>query len=140
MKKCVSDLSDAQLRGKRVLVRVDFNVPMDKKTKTVKDDMRIVSSLPTIRYLIDKGSKVILVSHLGRPEGVTEGLRMDPIAKRLEELLGKKVIKADDSVGPEVESAIAEMKGGEVIMLENVRFHKEEEANDANFAKQLAAL
>ncbi|MBE0602226.1 MAG: phosphoglycerate kinase, partial [Deltaproteobacteria bacterium] len=85
MKKCVSDLSDAQLRGKRVLVRVDFNVPMDKKTKTVTDDMRIVSALPTIRYLIDKESKVILVSHLGRPEGVTEGLRMDPIAKRLEE-------------------------------------------------------
>ena len=140
MKKCVSDLSDAQLRGKRVLVRVDFNVPMDKQKKTVKDDMRIVSSLPTIRYLIEKGSKVILVSHLGRPEGVTEGLRMDPIAKRLEELLGKKVIKLDDCVGPEVERAIAAMEGGEIVMLENVRFHPEEEANDANFAKRLAAL
>ena len=140
MKKCVSDLKDAELEGKRVLVRVDFNVPMDKQKKTVKDDMRIVSALPTIRYLIAKGSKVILVSHLGRPEGVTEGLRMDPIAKRLEELLGKRVVKVDDCIGPEVESAIARMECGDVIMLENVRFHKEEEANDPNFAKKLAAL
>jgi phosphoglycerate kinase len=139
MKKCVSDLKDAELKGKRVLVRVDFNVPMDKQ-KNIKDDMRIISTLPTIRYLIERDAKVILVSHLGRPEGVTEGLRMDPIAKRLEELLGKKVIKADDCIGPEVESAIARMNGGEVLMLENVRFHKEEEENDANFAKKLAAL
>ena len=140
MKKCVSDLKDSELVGKRVLVRVDFNVPMDKQKKTVKDDMRIVSALPTIRYLIAKGSKVILVSHLGRPEGVTEGLRMDPIAKRLEELLGKRVVKVDDCIGPEAESAIARMECGDVIMLENVRFHKEEEANDPNFAKKLAAL
>ena len=139
MKKCVSDLKDAELKGKRVLVRVDFNVPMDKQ-KNIKDDMRIVSSLPTIRYLIERGSRVILVSHLGRPEGVTEGLRMDPIAKRLGELLGKKVVKVDDCIGPEVEGAIAGMNGGDVLMLENVRFHKEEEENDANFAKKLAAL
>jgi len=139
VKKCVSDLKDAELKGKRVLVRVDFNVPMDKQ-KNIKDDMRIIAALPTIRHLIAKGSKVILVSHLGRPEGVTEGLRMDPIAKRLGELLGKKVVKVDDCIGPEVEGAIAGMNGGDVLMLENVRFHKEEEENDANFAKQLAAL
>ncbi len=139
MKKCVSDLKDSELKGKRVLVRVDFNVPMDKQ-KNIKDDMRIISALPTIRYLIERDSKVILVSHLGRPEGVTEGLRMDPIAKRLEELLGKKVVKVDDCIGPEVEGAIAKMENGGVIMLENVRFHKEEEENDANFSKKLAAL
>jgi phosphoglycerate kinase len=139
MKKCVSDLKDAELKSKRVLVRVDFNVPMDKQ-KNIKDDMRIIAALPTIRYLIERGSRVILVSHLGRPEGVTEGLRMNPIAERLEGLLGKKVIKVDDCIGPEVESAIARMNSGEVLMLENVRFHKEEEENDANFAKKLAAL
>jgi len=139
MKKCVSDLPDAQLKGRRVLVRVDFNVPMDKQGK-IKDDMRIVAALPTVRYLVERGAKVVLVSHLGRPEGVTEGLRMDPIAKRLGELLGQKVRKADDCVGEAVESAIAGMDDGEVMMLENVRFHPEEEANDANFAKRLAAL
>jgi phosphoglycerate kinase len=139
MKKCISDLKDAELKSKRVLVRVDFNVPMDKE-KNIKDDMRIRSALPTIRYLIDKGSKVILVSHLGRPDGVTEGLRMNPIAKRLEDLLGKKVAKVDDCIGEEVETAISRMKDGEVIMLENVRFHKEEEENGENFSKRLAAL
>jgi phosphoglycerate kinase len=82
MKKCISDLKNGELQGKRVLVRVDFNVPMDKQ-KNVTDDMRIRAALPTIRYLADRGSKVILVSHLGRPDGVTEGLRMDPIARRL---------------------------------------------------------
>jgi phosphoglycerate kinase len=139
MKKCISDLNDAELKGKRVLVRVDFNVPMDKQ-KNITDDMRIVSALPTIRYLIGKGSKVILVSHLGRPDGVTDGLRMNPIARRLEELLGIKVAKVDDCIGEGVATAISRMKDGEVIMLENVRFHKEEEENDANFSKRLAAL
>ena len=139
MKKCISDLKDGELKGKRVLVRVDFNVPMDKQ-QNITDDMRIRSALPTIRYLIDRGSKVILVSHLGRPDGVTEGLRMNPIAKRLEELLGQKVIKLDDCIGKEVEAAISKMANGEVVMLENVRFHPEEEKNDAAFSKQLAAL
>ena len=139
MKKSISDLKDAELKGKRVLVRVDFNVPMDKQGN-ITDDMRITSALPTIRYLIEKGAKVILVSHLGRPKGVTEGLRMDPVAKRLEELLGKKVAKLDDCIGGEVETAIAKMTDGDVVMLENVRFHKEEEANDESFAKKLAAL
>lgn len=139
MKKCISDLKDGELKGKRVLVRVDFNVPMDKQ-QNITDDMRIRAALPTIRYLIDRGAKIILVSHLGRPDGVTEGLRMNPIAKRLEELLGRKVIKLNDCIGEEVETAISKMVSGEVVMLENVRFHPEEEENDAAFSKRLAAL
>ena len=139
MKKCISDLRDDELKGKRVLVRVDFNVPMDRQ-KNITDDLRIRSALPTIRHLIAKGARVILVSHLGRPEGVTEVLRMDPVAKRLGELLGKKVAKLDDCIGEQVERAIAAMAGGEVVLLENVRFHPEEEANDGTFAKQLASL
>jgi len=139
MKKCITDLKDEELKGKRVLVRVDFNVPMDKQ-QNITDDMRIQSTLPTIRYLANRGSKVILVSHLGRPSGVTEGLRMNPIAKRLEELLGRKVLKLDDCIGKEVETAVSKMANGEVVMLENVRFHPEEEKNDPAFAKQLAAL
>ena len=139
MKKCISDLQDNELRGKRVLVRVDFNVPMDKQGN-ITDDMRIRAALPTVRHLIDRGAKALLISHLGRPKGVTEGLRMDPIAKRLAELLECPVIKLDDCVGEEVEAAIAKMTNGEVAMLENVRFHPEEEANDVAFAKRLAAL
>ncbi len=139
MKKCISDLNDGELTGKKVLVRVDFNVPMDKQ-RNITDDMRIRATLPTIRYLIDRGSKVILVSHLGRPDGVTEGLRMNPIAKRLEELLGRKVAKLDDCVGAEIEAAVSNLQNGDVALLENVRFHPEEEKNDAAFSKQLAAL
>ncbi len=139
MKKCISDMKDGELKGKRVLVRVDFNVPMDKQ-QNITDDMRIRAALPTIRYLIDRGAKIILVSHLGRPDGVTEGLRMNPIAKRLEELLGRKVIKLNDCIGEEVETAISKMVSGEVVMLENVRFHPEEEENNAAFSKRLAAL
>ena len=139
MKKCISDLKDAELNGKKVLVRVDFNVPMDKQKK-ITDDMRIRSTLPTIRYLVDRGARVILVSHLGRPKGVTEALRMNPIAERLEELLGKKVTKLDDCIGEAVETAIAKMGDGDVDLLENVRFHPEEEENDESFAKKLAAL
>ena len=139
MKKCISDLRDDELRGRKVLVRVDFNVPMDKQGN-ITDDMRIRASLPTVRYLSDRGAKVLLISHLGRPKGVTEGLRMDPIAKRLGELLGSQVIKLNDCVGKEVEAAISKMADGEVAMLENVRFHPEEEANDPAFSKRLAAL
>ena len=139
MKKCISDLRDNELQGRRVLVRVDFNVPMDKQGN-ITDDMRIRASLPTVRYLSDRGAKVLLISHLGRPKGVTEGLRMDPIAKRLEELLGNRVIKLNDCVGEEVEAAVSKMADGEVAMLENVRFHPEEEANDPAFSKRLAAL
>lgn len=140
MKKSIADLSSEQLKGKRVLVRVDFNVPLDKKTGAITDDRRIKESLPTIKYLIEKGSKVILVSHLGRPAGVTENLRLTPIAERLGELLGKKVLKLDDCIGEEVENAVSKMQNGDVTVLENVRFYKEEEENDENFAKKLAAL
>jgi len=140
MKKSISDLSAEQLKGKRVLVRVDFNVPRDKKTGEITDDRRIKEALPTIKYLIDKGSKVILVSHLGRPSGVTEELRLTKIGERLGELLGKKVLKLDDCIGEEVENAISKMNNGDVTLLENVRFYQEEEANDENFAKKLAAL
>ena len=139
MKKCISDLRDDELRGRKVLVRVDFNVPMDKQGN-ITDDMRIRASLPTVRHLVDRGAKVLLISHLGRPKGVTEGLRMDPIAKRLGELLGSQVIKLNDCVGKEVEATISKMADGEVAMLENVRFHPEEEANDPAFSKRLAAL
>jgi phosphoglycerate kinase len=139
MKKCISNLSDGELEGKRVLVRVDFNIPLDKQ-KNITDDMRIRAALPTIHYLIDRGAKVILVSHLGRPDGVTEDLRMDPIAKRLEELLGKRVTKLDDCIGEGVAAAVATLANGEVVLLENVRFHPEEEKNDETFSKQLAAL
>jgi phosphoglycerate kinase len=140
MKKSISDLSAEQLKGKRVLVRVDFNVPRDKKTGEISDDRRIKEALPTIKYLADKGSRVILVSHLGRPAGVTEDLRLTKVGERLGSLLGKKVLKLDDCIGEEVEDSIASMKDGDVTLLENVRFYKEEEENDENFAKKLAAL
>jgi phosphoglycerate kinase len=140
MKKSISDLSAEQLKGKRVLVRVDFNVPRDKKTGEISDDRRIKEALPTIKYLADKGSRVILVSHLGRPAGVTEDLRLTKVGERLGSLLGKKVLKLDDCIGEEVENSIASMKDGDVTLLENVRFYKEEEENDENFAKKLAAL
>jgi len=132
-------VKDVDVKGKRVLVRVDFNVPQDA-SGNITDDTRIKAALPTIRYLIDQGAKVILVSHLGRPKGVTESLRMDPIAKRLSELLGKPAKKLNDVIGPDVESAVNAMSDGDVILLENVRFYPEEEANDQDFAKKLASL
>jgi phosphoglycerate kinase len=138
-KKTIADLGENDLKGKRVLVRVDFNVPMDKQKK-ITDDIRIKESLPTIKYLSEKGAKVILVSHLGRPDGVTEDLRLNPIAKRLEELLKKKIVKMDDSIGEEVEQAISKMNNGDIVLLENIRFYKEEEANDEQFARKLAEL
>ncbi len=140
MKKSISDLSAEQLKGKRVLVRVDFNVPRDKKTGEIADDRRIKEALPTIKYLADKGSRVILVSHLGRPAGVTEELRLTKVGERLSSLIGKKVLKLDDCIGEEVENSIASMKDGDVTLLENVRFYKEEEENDENFAEKLASL
>ncbi len=140
MKRSVEDLKDSDIKGKRVLVRVDFNVPMDKKTGAITDDMRIKEALPTIKYLSERGGRVVLVSHLGRPKGVTEELRMGSIAERLSSLLGKKVLKLDDCIGEEVESSVSKMSDGDVALLENVRFYKEEEANDENFANKLAAL
>ena len=136
-KKTVRDIDVA---GKRVMVRVDFNVPLDKNGQ-VADDTRIVEALPTINYLIEQKAKVILISHLGRPKGkFDEKYIMDPIAKKLSELLGRDVVKVDECVGDLPRAAIDLMQGGDVIMLENVRFHPEEEKNDEKFSRQLAEL
>jgi phosphoglycerate kinase len=132
---------DVDVRGKKVLVRVDFNVPLDKATGTISDDARIRAALPTIRYLVNQQARVILCSHLGRPDGkVVEKLRLRPAADRLSELLGQPVATAPDCVGPEVEAAVAALRPGDVLLLENVRFHPEEEANDPGFARALASL
>ncbi|MDH7482405.1 MAG: phosphoglycerate kinase [Armatimonadota bacterium] len=135
-KKTVEDID---VSNKRVLVRVDFNVPLDENCN-ITDDHRIVAALPTINYLIDHDAKVVLVTHLGRPKGPSDKLRLDPVAKRLSELLGKPVKKLNDAIGPEVEAAVNEMKPGDVILLENIRFYEEEEKNDPEFAKKLASL
>ncbi|MFB2922418.1 phosphoglycerate kinase [Aerosakkonema funiforme] len=137
-KKTVANLSSSDLAGKRVLVRADFNVPVDE-AGNITDDTRIRAALPTIQDLTGKGAKVILSSHFGRPKGVDEKQRLTPVAKRLSELLGKEVKKPSDCIGDEVAATVAEMENGDVILLENVRFHKEEEKNDPEFAKQLAA-
>ena len=134
-------LDDLDFYGKRVLVRVDFNVPLDKKTGEIADEKRIIESLPTIRYLIGKNAKIILCSHLGRPDGkVAQSLRMDKVASRLGMLLGADVKKLGDCIGDEVLRKVMEMEYGEVIMLENLRFHAQEEANDKVFSRQLAGL
>jgi len=134
-------IRDVELRGKRVLVRVDFNVPLDMENNTISDDSRIRAVLPTVRYLIDAGSKVILCSHLGRPKGkVVDELRLAPVAKRLSELLGLPVTNTKDCIGTEVEQAISHLKEGDVLLLENLRFHPEEEKNDPDFAKALSGL
>ena len=132
-------IKDVPVKGKKVLMRVDFNVPLNKDLK-IEDDTRITAALPTIKYAIDNGAKLILMSHLGRPKGVDEAERLTPVAKRLSELLGKQVQKLDDCIGPEVEKAISGMKDGDVVLLENLRFHPEEEKNDPDFAKKLASL
>ena len=138
-KKTVANLAAADLTGKRVLVRVDFNVPLDDAGK-ITDDTRIRAALPTIKDLIKKGAKVILCSHMGRPKGqVKENLRLTPVATRLGELLGQKVTMCDDCVGDSVTAAIGTLANGQVALLENLRFYSEEEKNDPEFAKQLAA-
>jgi len=132
-------VEDLQLKGKRVLVRVDFNVPLDG-TK-ITDDTRIISALPTIQYIIKQGGKVILMSHLGRPDGkVVPKYSLAPVAERLKELLGKNVILAPDCVGKETKAIVDKMNEGDVVLLENLRFHEEEENNDPKFAEQLAEL
>jgi len=131
---------DVDVAGRRVLVRVDFNVPLDEQGR-VADDRRIRESLPTLRYLLEGGAAVVLMSHLGRPGGrVVDGLRMAPVGERLAQLLGRPVRVLPDCVGPEVEAAVAALRPGEVALLENLRFHPEEEANDPAFAAALARL
>jgi phosphoglycerate kinase len=137
-KKSLASLSAADISGKRALVRVDFNVPVDDQGK-ITDDTRIRAALPTIQDLTQKGAKVILVSHFGRPKGVDDKLRLTPVAKRLSELLGQEVVKTDDSIGDEVAAKVGALQNGQVLLLENVRFYKEEEKNDSEFAQKLAA-
>ena len=137
-KKNVEDLN---VSGKRVIVRVDFNVPLDKKTGEITDDKRIKGALPTIKYLVDNGAKVILVSHLGRPKnGPEPAFSMKPAADRLAELIGKPVTLAADVIGEDAKAKAAALKDGEILMLENVRFHKEETKNDPKFAAELASM
>lgn len=133
-------VKDIALKNKRVLMRVDFNVALDKEGN-ITDDTRIRASLPTIRYILKQGASLILMSHLGRPKGkVVEKLRMDAVARHLEKLLGKKVLKLDECVGSEVKKKAKEMKPSEVMLLENTRFYKGETDNEPQFAKKLASL
>ncbi len=129
-----------KLKSKRVFLRLDLNVPQDKQGN-VTDDSRIVATLKTIDFLIKAGARVIIASHLGRPKDkVVESMRLDPVAKRLSELLHKPVVKFNEAVGAQVEAGIAKLKDGDICMLENIRFYPGEEANDPEFAKQLAKL
>lgn len=138
-KKTVADLSASDLSGKKVLVRADFNVPIDNGS--ISDDTRIRAAVPTINELTSKGAKVILTSHFGRPKGkVNEDMRLTPVAARLSEVLGKEVKKCDDCVGDDVAATVNAMNDGDVVLLENVRFYAGEEKNDAEFAKQLASV
>ncbi|MFN3531901.1 MAG: phosphoglycerate kinase [Candidatus Brocadia sp.] len=137
MKKvCINEL---ELRGKRVLIRVDFNVPLNPQGE-VADDTRIKAALPTIRYALERGAKVLLISHLGRPKGRDPKLSLKPVALRLGQLLQRPVRMAEDCIGETVQAQVASMAEGDILMLENVRFHPEEERNDEAFAKALAFL
>ncbi len=139
MAKCT--VEDIEVKGKRVLLRVDFNVPLDINTGKISDDSRIRAALPTIRYLVEHGARVVLCSHLGRPKGkVVEGLRMAPIARRLSELTDLPVSEAGDCIGEEAYGKARALEYGGILMLENLRFHPEEEANDPDFAKKLAGM
>jgi len=132
---------DIEVNNKRALVRVDFNVPLDKATGVIADDSRIRAVLPTIKYLIDRGAKVILCSHLGRPGGkVVDRLRLAVVAQRLSQILGRQVGFIKDCIGSDVEKAVEKSNNSDVLLLENVRFHPEEERNDASFAQALARL
>lgn len=134
-------IRDIELKDRKVLVRVDFNVPLDIQTHEISDDSRIKAAIPTIQYLIDRRCKVILCSHFGRPKGkVVEDMRLVPVAKHLSGLLKLPVASANDCIGSEVEKAVSILEPGDVLMLENLRFHPEEEQNDPDFAKALARL
>ena len=138
MKKTIEDIC---VKGKKVLVRCDFNVPMDKATGAITDDKRIKAALPTIKYLMDNGAAVILCSHLGKPKGEwKDSLSLAPVAARLEEVLGAKVIFAKDIIGEDAKAKAAALQGGEVMLIENLRFDKREEKNDPEFAKELASM
>ena len=133
-------IEDVQVRGKKVLVRCDFNVPLDAE-KHITDETRINAALPTIKYLLDNGAAVILCSHLGRPKGkFNMEFSLAPVAERLSEKLGFEVKLAKDVVGPDAKKLAAEVEPGKAILLENVRFHAEEEKNDPEFAKELASM
>ncbi len=136
----MKSIKDFNVEGKRVLVRCDFNVPIDENG-AILDDFRIKKTLPTITYLIDHNAKIILMSHLGEPEGKADPiLKLDKVKERLEALLKKEVIKTDDCIGQKVENTISTLNPGQMILLENVRFHKGETENDPEFAKQLSQL
>jgi phosphoglycerate kinase len=137
----IRSIEELPVEGKRLFIRVDFNVPLDKKTGKVKDDARIRAALPTIQHAMRRGARVILASHLGRPDGkhVPE-LSLEPAAVRLQQLLGRDVLFADDCVGDGVRKLAADLREGGVLLLENLRFHAEEEANDEEFSRQLASL
>ena len=136
----IRTIDQIELKGKRVFIRVDFNVPQDEKGN-ITDDTRILLSLPTIRFASDAGGKVILASHLGRPKGKKDPkFSLAPVVERLSQLLGKKVALAPDCIGEEVQKQIREMKGGEIVLLENLRFHPEEEKNEEAFSRALASL
>ena len=134
-------VKDLELQGKRVFTRVDFNVPMAEQDglMVINDDTRICATLPTIRVMIEKGAKVILAAHLGRPKGKrVESMSLRPAAEKLAELIGQKVDFCDECIGDSAEKAIKQLKDGNLLLLENVRYHAEEEANDPEFAEQLA--
>ena len=131
-------IKDIDLKGKRVLVRCDFNVPMDEN-QNITDNRRIVAALPTIKYLIDQDCKIVLCSHLGRPKGEFKPeFSLAPVSKELSKLLGKEVIMAKDVIGEDAKTKASNLKNGEVMLLENLRFHREETDNDPEFAKKLA--
>ncbi len=132
---------DIEVSGKRVLVRVDFNVPLNEKAGIITDDSRLRATLPTIRYLIEQGARIILISHLGRPKGrVVNELRLTIVAQRLSRILGQQVGVATDCIGPEVEKSVESLKSGDVLLLENLRFHPDEETGSASFAQALSRL
>ena len=133
-------IKDIDLKNKKVLVRCDFNVPMDEN-QNITDNRRIVSALPTIKYLLDQNCKIILMSHLGRPKGeFKKEFSLAPVAKELSRLLGKEVIMAKDVIGEDAKQKTANLQNGEILLIENLRFHREETDNDPEFAKELASF